>query len=276
MDRFLFPLFENRGRVLSDRHRPRKRFGQHFLCDESIVDRIVAVIMPRHDQRFIEIGPGLGALTKKILPLIASLDAIELDRDIIPKLIASCQSLGKLTVHEGDVLNFDFSSLCRKEEKFRVIGNLPYNISSPLIFHLLEYANCIEDMHFMLQKEVVDRLVAKKGTKQYGRLTVMVQYLCQAEYLFSVPSNVFSPRPKVDSAMVRLMPRLNPSPRIKNRHIFEEVVKQSFSLRRKTLRNALKGKAPPSFFEELGIDGNMRPEQLTVKEFVEISNRLSD
>lgn len=179
-------------------HHARKRFGQHFLVDRNVISQLVAVIAPQSDDNMVEIGPGQGALTLPILEKIAHLNVVELDRDLIPFLRQHGESTGKLTVFEADALKFDFATLIKKMP-LRVIGNLPYNISTPLIFHLLTYAAGINDMHFMLQKEVVNRLGAKVGTHDYGRLSIMVQYHCDVHMLFDVPPNAFSPPPKVDS-----------------------------------------------------------------------------
>ncbi|MDH5594252.1 MAG: 16S rRNA (adenine(1518)-N(6)/adenine(1519)-N(6))-dimethyltransferase RsmA, partial [Gammaproteobacteria bacterium] len=221
-------------------HRPRKRFGQNFLHDPNIISRIIDAIHPRDDQQLVEIGPGQGALTSFLLDRINHLDVVELDRDLVTLLRKKFSDTEKLTIHSADALKFDFCSLGTQGNKIRLIGNLPYNISTPLIFHLLEQSHCISDMHFMLQKEVVERMAAQPATKAYGRLTIMVQLFCTVEKLFTVPPGAFNPPPKVDSMIVRLIPHESPQYEIKNKTVLQELVNQAFSQRRKTLRNALK------------------------------------
>jgi 16S rRNA (adenine1518-N6/adenine1519-N6)-dimethyltransferase len=251
-------------------HKPRKRFGQHFLHDENIIQRLVDVIAPLPEQHLVEIGPGQGALTFPVLKRIGHLDVIELDYDLIPILTARSRSLGSLEIHEADALEFDFREL--PNPPLRVIGNLPYNISTPLIFHLLTFADCITDMHFMLQKEVVDRLAAKSGNSDYGRLSVMVQYHCEVYALFDVPPDAFFPPPKVNSSIVRLIPH-HTLPHVANDYEhFAQLVKQAFSQRRKTLRNCLKHILKSEHWAQADIDPQLRPEQLTVKDYVKLSN----
>jgi len=192
------------------KHRARKRFGQHFLTDPYVVAGIVAAISPQRDDHLVEIGPGLGVLTESLLPCVNAMDAIELDRDIIPKLKERCRDRGQLHIHEADALKFDFTTLAEDGRPLRIVGNLPYNISTPLMFHLLSMQT-VQDMHFMLQKEVVDRLAAIPSNKDYGRLSVMMQYHCRVESLMQVPPEAFSPPPKVNSAVVRLVPWSEPS-----------------------------------------------------------------
>ncbi|CAN5376991.1 16S rRNA (adenine(1518)-N(6)/adenine(1519)-N(6))-dimethyltransferaseRsmA [soil metagenome] len=253
-------------------HYPRKRFGQHFLHDQQVITRLVAAISPTADELVVEIGPGLGALTKVLLPLTSKLHAIELDRDIIPKLEAACQPLGTLLIHQADALRFDFTSLVTSDKKLRVVGNLPYNISTPLLFHLLDQIDLVQDMHFMLQREVVERLAAKVATKAYGRLSVMVQYFCQVELLFLVPAEAFTPPPAVESAIIRLVPyEQSPFPAT-NINNLRRIVTLAFSQRRKTLRNSLKEMFEATELQALGIDPGMRAEELTVAEFVKLSN----
>ena len=191
-------------------HKARKRFGQNFLHDPGIIRRIVSSINPRPGDRLVEIGPGQGAITRELLQAAGHLDAIELDRDLIAPLAQSCGELGQLQIHCADALKFDFRGLADKGHKLRVVGNLPYNISTPLLFHLLEQADCIEDMHFMLQKEVVDRMAAQPGGKAYGKLSVMLQVQCEITPLFIIGPGAFKPAPKVDSALVRLQPHREP------------------------------------------------------------------
>lgn len=256
-------------------HIPRKRFGQHFLSDQTIIHRIVAAIAPRPQDHLVEIGPGQGALTLPVLKLAKKMDAVELDRDLIQPLQDRCYHAGILTVHESDVLEFDFASLYRNEQKLRVIGNLPYNISTPLIFHLLEYQHIISDMVFMLQKEVALRLAAKVNDTDYGRLSVMVQYYCQVEYLFDVPPTAFYPPPKVDSSIIQLVPYQQLPHQATDPVLFAAVVKQAFSQRRKTLRNSLKSMISDDVWAQLPISSMARAETLSVGEFVQIANLLA-
>ncbi len=187
-------------------HQPRKRFGQHFLQDQAVIQRIIAALAPTVEEHIVEIGPGLGALTLQILSRVGTLEVIELDRDLIPKLIAKAQSYGELKVHQADALRFDYSQLTTLPSSLRLVGNLPYNITTPLLFHLLSYAPLIRDMLFMLQKEVAERITAKAGEEAYGRLSVMVQYYCHPDILFLVDPAAFIPPPKVDSAIIHLQP----------------------------------------------------------------------
>jgi len=256
-------------------HRARKRFGQHFLHDRGIIDKIVSAIGPRPGDHIVEIGPGLGALTAPLLERHGELDVVELDRDVIPHLEETCLGKGTLRIHNVDALKFDFGSLA-EDHDLRVVGNLPYNISTPLIFHLLEYAERIIDMHFLLQKEVVDRLAAAPGSNDYGRLSVMVQYRCRAESLFRVGPGAFSPPPKVDSAVVRLVPYDTLPFPARDEQRLAELVNQAFSRRRKTLRNGVKGLLDAEGIERVGIDPSIRPERLTVEEFVRLANASLD
>lgn len=257
-------------------HKARKRFGQNFLQDQGIIRRIIRSIGPKDDQHLVEIGPGLGAITEELLDTCGRLDVVELDRDLVPILRTKFFSFAdKFTIHEGDALKFDFSELQQTDEQMRVVGNLPYNISTPLIFHLLSFADKIEDMHFMLQKEVVDRLAAQAGDNHYGRLGIMAQYYCHVEPLFLVPPEAFDPAPKVDSAIVRLIPYKELPHTAKDVSKLEVVVRTAFNQRRKTLRNNLKPLLSGEEIEQLGIDPGLRPERLTLKEFIAISDYLS-
>lgn len=263
-----------RSRV-NDMHTPRKRFGQHFLHDDQVIQRLVDAIGPLPEQHLVEIGPGQGALTFPVLKKIGAMDVVELDRDLIPLLIERAKNSGNLIIHQADALKFDFATLVVNEKPLRVIGNLPYNISTPLIFHLLGYANLIADMHFMLQKEVVDRLAANIGNSDYGRLSIMVQYHCQVTALFDVPPEAFTPPPKVNSSIVRLVPhKIIPFPADDYAH-FESIVKQAFNQRRKTLRNCLKNTVNDEDFIRARIDSKLRPEELSVEDYVRLSNLLS-
>lgn len=257
-------------------HKARKRFGQNFLQDQGIIRRIVRAIAPGDTQHLVEIGPGLGAITEELLDLCQRLDVVELDRDLIPILRTKFFSYAeKFTIHEGDALKFDFSTLQQQDEQLRVVGNLPYNISTPLIFHLLSYANQIEDMHFMLQKEVVDRLAAQPGDSAYGRLGIMAQYYCHVEPLFLVPPHAFDPAPKVDSAIVRLIPYKELPHPAQDIEKLATVVRTAFGQRRKTLRNNLKPLLSADEIEALGIDPGLRPERLSLQDFIQISDYLS-
>ena len=258
------------------KHRPRKRFGQNFLHDPGVIRGIVAAIHPMAGERVAEIGPGLGALTAPLLEALGELDVIELDRDLIPHLERQFGDAGELRIHSTDALKFDFCSLVAQGEFLRVVGNLPYNISTPLIFHLLEQSHCIRDMHFMLQKEVVDRLAAQPGSGDYGRLGVMVQFHCRVERLFSVPPGAFNPPPKVYSAIVRLTPYAEKPVTVKDEACLRRLVAQAFGQRRKTLRNNLKPLLDSATIEALGIDPGRRPETLSLEEFAALADALAD
>jgi len=255
-------------------HRPRKRFGQHFLHDSSVVARIVRAIGAKPGDRVVEIGPGLGALTGALLQCCESLDVIELDRDLAAKLKAEHQGDPRLRVHTGDALSFDFRQLVSPGERLRVVGNLPYNLSTPLLFHLLDQAAIIDDMHFMLQREVVGRLVAAPGGGDYGRLTVMVRLVCESEKLFDVGAGAFRPAPRVTSAMVRLRVRRIPEIELADLPTFRRLVSHLFSRRRKTLRNSLRGQLSEAGLEQLGIDPSARPETLDLAGFAVLANAI--
>lgn len=263
-------------------HRARKRFGQNFLEDDNIIRRIVQCISPKADDNLVEIGPGKGAITALLLESCPTLNVVELDRDLIPVLLSQfIARYPELRIHQTDALKFDFASLftdSRGEPKgpLRIVGNLPYNISTPLIFHLLSYHANVKDMHFMLQKEVVDRMAAKPGEKAYGRLGVMVQYHCKVENLFDVPPTAFNPQPKVNSAIVRLAPHAELPHPAKNVKLLERLVNTAFQQRRKTLRNALKLLLPAEAIESLNIDTTVRPENITLAEYVALSDKLGE
>jgi 16S rRNA (adenine1518-N6/adenine1519-N6)-dimethyltransferase len=241
---------------VSSAHRPRKRFGQHFLHDPFVLDRLVSQIAPAKGDLIVEIGPGEGALTRPLLAAGATLQAIELDRDLAARLVE--QFAGSLTVHQADVLAYDFSAL---PTGMRVVGNLPYNISTPILFHLAEQAQRVRDMHFMLQLEVVERMVAAPSSAAYGRLSVSLQARFGMKKLFNVSRGAFRPPPKVDSAVVRLEPLAEPM------WIDEDLLRKAFSARRKTLRNAM----PGVDLEKLGIDPRLRPENLSPRDYARIS-----
>jgi len=243
--------------VNNSTHRPRKRFGQHFLADNTVVAQIVEAIAPARDDRMVEIGPGLGALTRPLLTRLARLHVVEIDRDIVARLRAEFPP-ERLDVNEGDALKFDFSAL---GSGLRVVGNLPYNISTPLLFHLARYAERVRDMHFMLQLEVVERMVAAPSTAAYGRLSVALQARFRMKKLFNVGKGAFRPPPKVESAVVRL----EPLPEILK--IDEDLLRRAFSARRKTLKNAL----PGANFAAAGIDPTLRPENLSPADYARLS-----
>lgn len=252
------------------RHVPRKRFGQHFLVDPAIVERIVAAIDPQRSDHLVEIGPGLGALTAPLLARLDHLHVIELDRDLSERLRERYPA-DRLTVHQADVLQFDFTAL---PAPLRMAGNLPYNISTPLLFHAAVAANRCTDLHFMLQREVVDRMVARPSDSEYGRLSVTLQYRFRVERLFEVPPRSFRPVPKVDSAVVRLVPRPLEELDALDETGFSRIVAQAFSMRRKTLRNALAGSISAGELARLGIDPGLRAQDLPVAAFVTIANHL--
>ncbi|CAD5107006.1 16S rRNA (adenine(1518)-N(6)/adenine(1519)-N(6))-dimethyltransferase RsmA [Zestomonas carbonaria] len=256
-------------------HRARKRFGQNFLHDAGVIHRILRAIHPREGERLVEIGPGQGALTAGLLGSGAQLDVIELDQDLIPLLKLKFGLEPRFSLHQGDALKFDFAQLSSEPHSLRVVGNLPYNISTPLIFHLLDHAHLIRDMHFMLQKEVVERLAAGPGSGDWGRLSIMVQYHCRVEHLFNVGPGAFNPPPKVDSAIVRLVPHdVLPHP-AKDHRLLERVVREAFNQRRKTLRNTLKQLLDAGAIEAAGVDGSLRPEQLDLAAFVRLADQLA-
>lgn len=256
-------------------HRARKRFGQNFLHDQAIINRIVTAISPTADDTLVEIGPGLGALTAPLLQAAGKMQAIEIDRDLIARLPEAMAQHGQLTLHEQDALKADLNQLFPGEEKLRVVGNLPYNISTPLLFHLCDQIDRIADMHFMLQKEVVERMAAGPGSKTYGRLSVMLQYHCQVVPLFVVKPGAFNPPPKVDSAIIRLTPHPAAPYEIGNYALFQKLVTQCFSQRRKTLRNAVNGIATLDQVELAGLDPTSRPETLSGADFGKLSTLLS-
>jgi len=274
-------------------HYAKKRFGQNFLVDTTVIHHIVDSIQPQADDLMIEIGPGLGAMTKPLLSRLNQLNVIELDRDIIPKLIKNCifsdaANKKKLIVNEIDVLKFDFAAFYfdhtnsqynpdkqGSDKKLRIVGNLPYNISTPVLFHLLNYRHVIQDMHFMLQKEVVDRIVASPGNKNYGRLSVMLQTFCTAQALFEVPPYAFEPAPKVDSAILRLQPNIDFAEQVRDFSLYEKLVRQAFSQRRKTLKNTLKDTCSVEQIEQAGLRATQRAEELSIADFVYLYNTLT-
>ena len=250
--------------------KPRKRFGQNFLKDKEVISRIVEAIRPEPSDNMIEIGPGLGALTAPLLETLERLAVIEIDRDIVETLKKRFPP-ERISIHQADALKFDFSILGKN---LRVVGNLPYNISTPLLFHLSEFSGIIRDMHFMLQKEVVDRMSASPSSHDYGRLSVMLQHKFTITKCFEVPPHCFFPEPKVDSAIVRMVPL--GSCMAKDEVVFSRIVLAAFSQRRKTLKNTLKAFLSMEDFDSLGIDPNFRAENLSVSDFARISNRLAE
>jgi 16S rRNA (adenine1518-N6/adenine1519-N6)-dimethyltransferase len=256
-------------------HQPRKRFGQNFLHDPRVISQIVDVIAPQAGEHLIEIGPGQGAITVPLLARGVDLEVIELDRDLITGLEAlTIPANASLRVHNADALAIELCVMAKDDRKLRVVGNLPYNISTPLLFRLLEQQHCIQDLHLMLQKEVVDRMAAGAGDRDYGRLSIMVQYHCRVQSLFTIGPGAFFPQPKVDSSFVRLTPYPRPQVEVRDYDAFSLVVKTAFGYRRKTLRNALKGLALPATFAAADIKPDLRPEQLTLEEFARLSNQI--
>jgi 16S rRNA (adenine1518-N6/adenine1519-N6)-dimethyltransferase len=252
------------------KHIPRKRFGQNFLVDAQVVSDIVMAISPARADRVVEIGPGLGALTEPLLQRLDHLHVVEIDRDIVARL-RKRYSPDHVTIHEGDALAFDFAAL---GNDLRIVGNLPYNISTPLLFHLAVCASQVRDMHFMLQKEVVERMVAEPGDSEFGRLSVMLQYRFWLEWLIDVPPTSFDPPPKVDSAVVRMIPRAEEALTAIDEGVLSRLVAAAFAQRRKMLRNNLKGILDDAAFAELGIDPTRRAEDIAVADYVRAANWL--
>ena len=257
-------------------HRARKRFGQNFLHDSGVIDRIIRAIAPREGDRMLEIGPGQGAITQSLVDSGVQLDVIEIDLDLVTILKDKFALAKNFTLHEGDALKFDFSRLDPVPSSLRVVGNLPYNISTPLIFHLLNNAHVVRDMHFMLQKEVVERMAAKPGGGDWGRLSIMVQYHCRVEHLFNVGPGSFSPPPKVDSAIVRLTPHAVLPHQAKDARALDRIVREAFNQRRKTLRNTLKNVLSVEEIAAADVDGSLRPEQLDLAAFVRLADQLTE
>ena len=263
-------------------HTARKRFGQNFLHDTHVIQNIVAAICPQKEQFLLEIGPGLGALTEPVAEQIDRLTVLELDRDLAERLRHHPFLHQKLNVIETDAMLFDFAQLyaseklAEEQQKIRVFGNLPYNISTPLMFHLFKFCDIIQDMHFMLQKEVVKRLCAAPNSKAYGRLTIMTQYFCQVMPVLEVPPSAFKPAPKVDSAVVRLIPHQQLPHAVKDLYWLNRVTAQAFNQRRKTLRNALSTLISPENLTALSIDLNGRAENLSIADYARLADWLAD
>ena len=252
-------------------HVARKRFGQNFLVDHGIIAAIISAIDPKRDETVVEIGPGLGAITEPVMARVDHLHVVEIDRDLIARLKKQ-HTPERMTIHEGDALAFDFASIGKD---LRLVGNLPYNISTPLLFHLAEYVDIVRDMHFMLQKEVVERMVAEPGDADFGRMSVMLQYRFYLEWLIDVPPESFNPAPKVDSAVVRLIPKPVSELNAKSQEKLAQVVLTAFSQRRKMLRNTMKSLLSEAAFAELGINPTLRAEDVPVEDYVRIANYLS-
>ncbi len=254
------------------KHIPRKRFGQNFLKNPFVLNTIIEAIAPKSEDSMVEIGPGLGALTERLLPHLKRMDAVELDRNLAAFLQKKFKDT-PITIHQEDALAFDFCSLqSYPEKKIRIVGNLPYNISTPLLFHLMTFANQVKDQYFMLQKEVVERMAAKHGSKTYGRLSIMLQWRYDIDMLFTVPPTAFEPIPKVDSAFVRMIPKETTIPC--NLENLSKVVMQAFSQRRKIIRNTLAPLFSETILEQYGIDPAKRPEQLMLEQFIFLANQL--
>ncbi len=258
------------------KHIAKKRFGQNFLTDQGVIYSLVEAISPKADDLIVEIGPGLGALTQPLLKKLNHLHVVEIDRDII-SWMESFYPKDKITIHNSDALKFNFAELAKLSpaNNIRVTGNLPYNISTPILFHLLSNIDNIIDMHFMLQKEVVERMVAAPSTSEYGRLSVMLQYKLKMDYLITVPPEAFDPAPKVESAFVRCVPHAALPFPAKDEALFAKIVTAAFGQRRKTLRNTLKAYLDDAGFNEMGIDSQLRAENLSVAQFVSIANFLA-
>lgn len=253
-------------------HRTRKRFGQHFLTDAGVIDAIIRAIHATADDVIVEIGPGRGALTDTLAHQAGHLHAIEIDRNLVVKLRREYDGKPGVTIHEADALAFDFATLGKR---LRIVGNLPYNISTPLLFHLLNFRDGIVDMHFMLQKEVVDRMVAKPGNKTYGRLGIMLGCHLHIESLFDVDRMAFEPPPEVTSAIVRLEPLPPGTFNIEDQQLLSKIVATAFTKRRKTLRNALRTEVDTAAMEAVGIDPGLRPEQISISEYIALSNHIA-
>ncbi len=253
------------------RHLPKKRFGQNFLHDAGVLQHIIEAIAPAPDDHMIEIGPGKGAMTARLLAHLNQLHVVELDRDLVTLLQKEFANRS-LTIHSADALQFEFDHLRTDERKLRIVGNLPYNISTPLLFHLAQYAPLVKDQHFMLQKEVVERMVASPGGRDYGRLSVMLQWRYQMAQLFVVPPQAFDPPPKVDSAIVRMIPI--DEPLACQQQLLEQVVTTAFSQRRKVIRNSLRDLFTEAQLTEAGINPQARPETIGLDAFVQLARQL--
>ena len=254
--------------------RLKKRFGQHLLVNPATINNIVNVIRPKETDTLIEIGPGRGAITLPVLKLVGNLHAIEIDHDISKEVSAECKNIGNLIIHQGDVLAFDFNQITNMDQSVRLFGNLPYNISTPLLFHLLKFSHLIIDMHFMLQKEVVDRITASTGNSNYSRLSIMMQTNYEVTQLFDIGPEEFSPPPKVNSSFMRLVPSNIFEQQIKNPILFSKVVETAFQQRRKTIRNSLSNLANEEQLMNANIQATQRPQEISIQQYINLSNQL--
>ena len=256
-------------------HQIRKRFGQNFLHDKHVISKIIGAVSPTKDDHILEIGPGFGAITEQLAQSGATLNCLELDTDLAASLKSHYRKYKSVNILEADALKFDLSSIATRKTPLRVVGNLPYNISTPLIFHLLKNSKLIKDMTFMLQLEVIQRMVSKVGSKNYGRLGLMVQYYCEVEHLFNIASDAFVPRPKVVSALARLKPHKASSIKAKDPECLKVVIQTAFNQRRKTVRNSLSTLVSESLLEGIPVNKKLRPENLTLEDYVRISDAIS-
>jgi 16S rRNA (adenine1518-N6/adenine1519-N6)-dimethyltransferase len=252
----------------------RKRFGQHLLTNPNTIINIVKVIHPKKKDRLIEIGPGYGAITIPVLKSVDTLHAIEIDRDIAKEVTEKCKNIVNLIIHQGDVLHFNFNKLASKNKPIRLFGNLPYNISTPLLFRLLEFSDLIIDMHFMLQKEVVNRITASAGNSNYSRLSIMIQASYKVESLFDISPNEFSPPPKVNSSFMRLNPTDEYQKQIKDYKLFSKLVETAFQQRRKTIKNSLSNLATEEQLINANIQTSQRPQEISIPQYIKLSNEL--
>ena len=257
-------------------HQAKKRFGQNFLHNDAVISDIIDAINPEPGENLIEIGPGLGALTEPVIERAGKLSVVELDRDLAHRLRHHPFLANDLTIYETDALKFDFSQLADEDQPLRIFGNLPYNISTPLIFHLLSFKDKVQDMHFMLQKEVVERMAAGPNCKAYGRLSIMTQYQCQVLPVMEIGPEAFKPAPKVDSAIVRLIPHANISNPVKDINALNTVCLTAFNQRRKTIRNSFKKLITLEQLSKLDIDANLRPENLCLDQYIKLANFIVD
>ena len=254
-------------------HKARKRFGQNFLTDKQVIDQIVMAINPQTDDQIVEIGPGQAAISWPLVESGATVHMVEIDRDLAARLKLHFAAQDKAVLHVGDALKLDFAEIS-SGQPFRLVGNLPYNISTPLLFHVLQWSHLLIDMHFMLQREVVERMAASPGTKAWGKLSIMCQYRCSVDPLFGVPPEAFSPPPRVHSSIVRLVPHATPPVHIESMDAFDKLVSQAFTMRRKTLRNCLRGLLQTEQIESVGIDAGLRPEALSLAKFATLSGLM--
>lgn len=268
--------FTNPAKGIHHGHKARKRFGQNFLTDDSVIEGIVRAIAPKEGDNLLEIGPGLGAITEPVAELTDLLKVVELDKDLAERLTTHPFIGKKLKIYQADALQFDFTQVMDQDKKLKVFGNLPYNISTPLLFHLYEFLDGIENMHFMLQKEVVNRMCAAPNSKAYGRLSIMTQYYCKTIPVIEVPPTAFVPPPKVDSAVIRLIPKEKELRTRANPKTLNRVCLEAFNQRRKTLRNSLSNLVTAEELEQLNIDASLRAENLSLDEFIAVANYVDN